>query len=69
MGIKDLGVKTGVFFASKRIGHASDSIELPSYVLSTSPLSPLEEHVLNEMGQTTLTILFIARAYVQPYSH
>jgi hypothetical protein len=69
MGIQDLGVETGILLAGKRIGHASDSVELFGYILSTPLFCPFEEHMLNEVGQAALALLFIARAYVQPYAH
>ncbi len=69
MSIQDLGMKAGVFFAGKGIGHAPHSIQLLGYLQSTSLLRTFEEHVLDEVGQAALAFLFITRAHIQPDTH
>jgi hypothetical protein len=60
MGVENLGMKTGIFFTGKSIGHPTHSIKLLGNLQGTSLLGAFEEHVLDEMGQTALVFLFVS---------
>ncbi len=66
VGGEDFRVKTDVFLGGKGIGEPPDRIEFLRDIQGASTLCTLEKHMFDEMSDSPLFRVFVARAGVDP---
>ena len=67
MLIENFNVETDAFLRRESIHVAADRVYLPSDLFRCAVPGPLENHVLNEMGDAIPLRVFVSGAGLDPY--